>query len=308
MEPLRVSSQQSRAAAGHPEPGAEPTAPQSVQQQPTQPDQQGPAQQRAEAVAAKQEPSSAAGTTRMAELPGAGRSAAAEPAPAANAGPAPGTGPAEGAKQPWKSSDDGKTVFRLGTQFIIWWAWVAFAIFNVFELVLRDRDYFSIEVIAALLALTGLAYACTLRPRVVADDRGIVVHNPFQDHEVPWGAVKGVYLGDSVEFGCARPAPKKDKTVYCWALYSGKRKRMRAQMQRSFLSFRGQSSARAPLEVREMSKLATVQIMAAELGRRSTRAKAEGAPDAIVKSRWCWPAIVGFLAPSAALLGLVLAK
>lgn len=185
---------------------------------------------------------------------------------------------------------------------------MAFAIFNVFELVLRDRDYFSIEVIAALLALTGLAYACALRPQVLADDQGVLVRNPFQDHELPWGAVKGVYLGDSVEFSCARPTPKKDKTVYCWALYSGKRKRMRAQMQRSFFSVRGASSSRAPAEVREMSRLGTVQIIAAELGKRATKAKNDGAPDAVLKSRWDWPALVAFLAPSAALLGLLLAK
>jgi hypothetical protein len=199
-------------------------------------------------------------------------------------------------------------VFRLGTQFIIWWAWVAFAIFNVFELVLRDRDYFSIEVIAALLALTGLAYACALRPVLLADDQGVLVRNPFQDHEMPWGAVKGVYLGDSVEFSCSRPEPKKDKTVYCWALYSGKRKRMRAQMQRSFFSVNRAASSRAPADVREMSRLGTVQIMAAELGRWATRARADGAPDAVLQSRWCWPALIAFLAPAAALLGLILAK
>jgi hypothetical protein len=328
MEPLRVSSQQSRAAAGHPEPVAEPTPPEPAQQEPTQ--------QHAEMPGA-----TGSAATQAGSVPNAAGAAGA--GSAANVGSAPGTGPgpgattaqggmtapgattapdgttalgattAPGAKKPWKSGADGKTVFRLGTQFIIWWAWIAFAIFNVFELVLRDRDYFSLEVIAALLALTGLAYACTLRPRVLADDHGVLVHNPFQDHELPWGAVKGVYLGDSVEFTCARPAPKKDKTVYCWALYSGRRKRMRAQMQRSFLSFgrsaSGRSaSSRAPLEVREMSRLATVQIMAAELGRWATKAKADGAPDAVMQSRWCWPAIVFMAAPSAALLGLLLAK
>jgi Bacterial PH domain len=198
-------------------------------------------------------------------------------------------------------------VFRLGTQFIIWWAWVAFAIFNVFELVLRDRDYFSIEVVAALLAITGLAYACALRPRVLADDEGVLVQNPFQDHWLPWGAVNGVYLGDSVEFSCARAGPKKEKTVYCWALYSGRRKRMRAQMQRSFFSF-NRTPSRAPAEVREMSRLATVQLMAAELGRRATRAKADGAPGGVLQSRWHWPALIALLAPAAALLALILAK
>jgi hypothetical protein len=273
MEPLRVSSQHSDSGqqAGRQEPVQQPSPPEDAGQ-----------------------------------AFGAGPAFGA--APRFGAPPGPGATLAPGVKSPWKSSTDGKTVFRLGTQFIIWWAWVAFAIFNVFELVLRDRDYFSIEVIAALLALTGLAYACALRPKVLADDRGVVVRNPFQDHEAPWGAVKGVYLGDSVEFTCARPAPKKDKTVYCWALYSGKRKRMRAQMQRSFMAFKTTTTSRAPADVKELSRLATVQVMAAELGRRATQAKEDGAPDGVVQSSWYWPALVAFLAPSAALLGLLLAK
>jgi hypothetical protein len=211
-----------------------------------------------------------------------------------------------GAKAPWKPAADGKTVFRLSTQFVIWWAWIAFAIFNVFELVLRDRDYFSIEVMAALLAITGLAYACALRPKVEADDEAVVVYNPFRDHKVPWGAVNGVFLGDSVELGCARPAPKKDKTIYCWALYSGRRRRMRAQMQRSFFSMR-RPDPRAPEQVRELSRLSIVQIMAAELARRANVAKERGAPTAVLESRWNWLALAALLLPSAALLGLVLA-
>jgi hypothetical protein len=218
----------------------------------------------------------------------------------------PGQSLSPGAKAPWKAVADGKTVFRLSTQFVIWWAWIAFAIFNVFELVIRDRDYFSIEVMAALLAITGLAYACALRPKVVADDEAVVVYNPFRDHKVPWGAVNGVFLGDSVELSCARQAPKKDKTIYCWALYSGRRRRMRAQMQRSFFSMR-RPDPRAPEQVRELSRLSIVQIMAAELARRANVAKEQGAPSAVLQSRWNWLALAALLLPSAALLGLALA-
>lgn len=202
---------------------------------------------------------------------------------------------------------DGKTLFRLSMQFVIWWAWIAFAIFNLFELVLRDRDYFSIEVIAGLLAITGLVYACAWRPLVMADDDGVYVRNPYRDHRVPWGALNGVFLGDSIEFTCARPEPKKEKTIYCWALYSGRRRRMRAQMQRSFFSVR-RVDPRAPDEVSELSRLSTVQLMATELARRAKAAKDQGAPDAVLESRWNWLALAALLVPSAALLGLVLAR
>ncbi len=199
-------------------------------------------------------------------------------------------------------------MFRLPAQFVIWWLWVAFAIFNLFELVLRDRDYFSIEIVAALLAITGLAYACAVRPKVTTDHDGVFIRNPFRDHRVPWGAVKGVFLGDSVEFECACPAPKKDKTIYCWGLYSGRRRRMRQQMQRSFLSMRPQPSSRAPAEAHELSRLTTVQIMATELGKRAKEAKEAGAPDGVLQSTWCWPAVAGLVIPAAALLALLVAR
>ncbi len=228
--------------------------------------------------------------------------------PSATPPPAPATVQLQGSKLPWKDAADGTTVFRLGTQFVIWWLWVAFAIFNVFELALRDRDYFSIEVVVALLTITGVAYACTVRPKVTADSDGVFVRNPFRDHRVPWGAVKGVFLGDSVEFECARPAPKKDKTIYCWGLYSGRRRRMRQQMQRSFLSFRPQPSSRAPAEAHELSRTTTVQVMATELGRRAKEAKDQGAPEGVLESGWCWPALAAALIPAAALLALLVAR
>jgi hypothetical protein len=225
----------------------------------------------------------------------------------ATAGPAPAAAELPGGKLPWKVEADGTTVFRLGAQFVIWWAWVAFAIFNVLELALRDRDYFAIEVVVGLLVITGVAYACTVRPKVTADDDSVLVQNPFREHRVPWRAVNGVFLGDSVELECARPAPKKDKTIYCWGLYSGRRRRMRQQMQMSFFSMRPPSS-RAPAEARELSRLTTVQVMATELGRRAKEAKDQGAPEGYLESRWCWPAVAAPLVPAAALLALVLVR
>lgn len=233
----------------------------------------------------------------------AGRETAGQPAsPGAGAQPPPGT------KPPWKAENDGTLVFRLATQFVIWWVWVAFAIFNVFELVLRDRDYFSIEVIVALLAITGLAYGCAVRPKVTADGDGLWVRNPFRDHRVPWGAVKGIYLGDSVEIECARPIPDKDKTVYCWALYSGRRRRMRAQMQRSFFTLRPSTTVQTQAEAGTESRLSAVRLMATELGRRAREAKDQGAPEAFLESYWYWPALAALLLPCAALLGLILAR
>ncbi len=212
---------------------------------------------------------------------------------------------------PWKTAADGRTVFRRGTPFVIWWAWVAFAVFNAVQIVIPDHDYFSLELTAGLLAVTGVMYACTVRPRVQADDDGLHVSNPFREHRIRWGALTGVYLGDSVELSCARSAPKKEKTIYCWALYSGRRSRLKAQLrsERDRRRMYGVGTARrAQAEAQDLARRDIVQLMAAEIGRRSTAAKQRGVPGAVLESTWAWWPLVYLLVPAVALLALVLAR
>src|ERR1700677_463735 len=59
--------------------------------------------------------------------------------------------PLAGRRLPWKTGDDGRTVFRRVTPFVIWWIWVVFAIFNLIQVVIPDHDYFSLEFTAGLL-------------------------------------------------------------------------------------------------------------------------------------------------------------
>lgn len=204
-------------------------------------------------------------------------------------------------------------MFRRGTPLVIFWAWIAFAIYNIVQIAIPDQNYFSIELIVGLLAVTALVYATTLRPRVVTDDTGVSVFNPFRDHRIGWGGLSGVYLGDSVELSCARPEPRKDKTIYCWALYSGRRSRMRARMRadrnrtRGFGGTFGMSS-RAPVEAHELAKQDTVELMAAEIGRRCTDARQPGAPPAVLKSVWAWWPVAYLAATAVALLGLIIAR
>ena len=217
-----------------------------------------------------------------------------------------GAAAAAAARLPWKTTADGTTVFRRPAPLILFWLWVAFALFNLFDIAVRDHDYFSLELTAGLLAVTAVAYACALRPRVTADADAIHVYNPYRDHVAPWGAVNGVYLGDSVELRCARPGPKSTLTIYCWALYSGRRSRLRSQLR----SERQQArvTGRAQVEVGELRLPDATHLIAAELGRRSTAAKQRGVPDAVVASRWSWPQVAYLLAPAAALLALILAR
>jgi hypothetical protein len=208
-------------------------------------------------------------------------------------------------RNPWKEGADGRTMFRRVGPIIVWWIWVIFVLFNLIQVIIPDHDYFSIEFAAGLLAVTGIVYATALRPRVIATPDGIEVQNPVRDHLIRWGALNGVYLGDAIELSCARLAPRKDKTIYCWALYSRRRRELKSQQ----IGIR--SWNRRPSRTGVSSDPAvqdTVPIIAAELGRRSTAAREAGTAAATLESRWAWLPIAVICVPAAALLALMLAR
>jgi hypothetical protein len=210
---------------------------------------------------------------------------------------------------PWKFAADGRTVFRLVAPVVIGWAWVAFAIVALALVAIPGHNYVSGEITAGLAAVTAIVYATALRPGVFADDDGVYVRNPFRDYRIGWGALGAIYLGDMVELSCARPAPRKNKTIYCWALYSSRRARLRARLRTGrspspVFGFGRDASAAQP----EPSRPDTVELMAAELGRRSLAASERGAPAAVVASTWAWWPLAVVVVPAAVLLGLVLAR
>ena len=220
---------------------------------------------------------------------------------------------ASSARKRWKrAAAEGQTVFRLIPPIVIWWAWAILAVVIAVQAVISGHDYVAAELTAGLAGVTGIVYATALRPRVVADEDGVRVLNPFRDHRIGWGGLNAVYVGDSLEFSCARPAPGKDQTVYCWALYSSRRSRLRAQRRAERDRARGIGggfgvSSRAPAEAREWARQDAVQLVADEIGRRSADAQQRGAPAAVVTSTWAWWPIAFVLVPAAVLLGLVLA-
>jgi hypothetical protein len=194
-------------------------------------------------------------------------------------------------------------VFRHSTPMVIFWAWVAFAVANFVDIAVTDSGLTLLKVGVGLLAVTGIAYATTLHSRVQTDDHGVTIFNPLRKHRAPWGAVEGIYLGDSVEFVCHRPAPKKTKTIYSWALYSSRRSRARSQMQRGFFSTRRvEVSSRAPSEAAELAKTASAQLMASELGRLAVQARDRGAREAVLASTWSWRPLLAMIAPIALLI------
>lgn len=222
---------------------------------------------------------------------------------------------------------DGRRVYRLPTSQAIWWVWVGLAVLSLGDLIIQGHDYISLKFALGLLTVTGAVFACTLWPRVVTDDAGIVVHNPVRSFTIPWGAVRGIFLADSVEIQCARPGEKKDKTVYSWALSSARRGRARArlhgwQMDQGKRS-RSQAYGQLPGQAKELVKMTPTEVMAREMAKLSEEAKARaggahgtpgvpGAPGvsvngsgpapraAVVAGAWAWPALAAILVPGVA--------
>jgi hypothetical protein len=213
---------------------------------------------------------------------------------------------------------DGTRTFRLTPPLVFWWAWVVFAVVCLGDIAVQGRDRASLDAAIIIVTITGLVYACALRPRVVADDDGVTVLNPIRDHRVPWGAVKGIVVRDSVEVQCSRPDPKGDKTVHSWALYSPRRSRARSQIRNQMWGRgdrgRPQGYARMPSQAREVLQQVPAELMARELARLSQEARRRGgvddavavrAVDGALATRWAWEAVAAILIPAIALILVV---
>jgi Bacterial PH domain len=256
------------------------------------------------------------------QAPGSGQAAGNEQAAgtgpattgqAAGNGQAAGTGPpAAGGRitSAWRATADGGKVFRMTPPLGLWWAWVVVAVIGLGDLAVQGHDRGAVEPALAILVITALMYACAFRPRVLTDSGGITVQNPLRDYTAPWGAVRGIFLGDSVEVQCARPAPKGDKTIYSWALYGSRRARSRTGLRTRGRDHgargRPQGYARMPSEAQEALKQTPAEAMARELGRLSEQARARGAADGVLSAKWAWPPLTAIGVSVAALVLAIL--
>lgn len=176
---------------------------------------------------------------------------------------------------------DGRRIYQLVAPLIIWWTWVGVLVLGLGDLLVQGHDWISLKFGLGLLTATGMIYACTFWPKVIADEGGISVLNPFRAFRVPWLAVCGVFLADSVEVECARQAPKKNKTIYSWALSSPRRARARQQMRGRYWDRGSQrrpaSYDQLPEAAKHVVKMTPAEVMARELGQLADEARAKTA-------------------------------
>jgi Bacterial PH domain len=227
----------------------------------------------------------------------------------------------------------GREVYRLGTPVVLWWVWVAFAAANIIDLaVQRTQVHTELVIDAIVLLVTGFAYALALRPRVIADQAGVTVVNPFRDHHVPWAVIQGVDTGDWVKVHHTRdgsPVTSADvpgKAIECWALYLSartKRKEARPGPPRPRSGPFGGIGApglpesdgmsRLPAEARYLASLPPARAIAATLDTRAEKERARarkagsaqddaGPSPTPVTARWAWFPLAAIAIPALALL------
>jgi Bacterial PH domain len=198
-------------------------------------------------------------------------------------------------------------VFRRTGPVVVWWVWLAFALFNFVDLAIQGWGHFAAVVTAILVAVTGVVYACALRPRVIASDAGLTVQNPVRDHRIPWGAVEAVDVGDWVQVHCA-PAPgaSSGKTIDCWALFVPARTKFRAERRAKdpAVVFKAR---RLPDEARHLVSLSAPQAIAVKLDERARREHDRGAVDGTPAATWAWPSLAAMVVPVLALIIAVFA-
>ncbi len=149
-----------------------------------------------------------------------------------------------------------RQVYRTSGALVAWWAWTAFAVVLLVVLALGHRDHAALVTVFVVIAITGIMYACALRPRIVADGAGITVVNPLRVHEVPWSAVTQVDLVHNVRVHYRGPAstpangtpardepaggtPAGEKIVHSWAVQSTGRSRTRTELRARRAARRG---------------------------------------------------------------------
>ncbi len=195
-------------------------------------------------------------------------------------------------------------MYRSAPAVVLWWAWLVFAAVNLADIGLQARGHFAAVVAAIIVLITGVMYACALRPRVVADGTGITVANPLRDHQVPWGAVSRVDLRDTLRVHCQRPG-SKDRVLSSWAIVSSRRSQARAELRTRRGGLLGRTPppryAELPPQARELMRKSPAEFAVAQLSERAAAEQAQEPPAGPVVVRWAWWPIAAMAVPALAL-------
>ncbi|HWG62931.1 MAG TPA: PH domain-containing protein [Streptosporangiaceae bacterium] len=211
-----------------------------------------------------------------------------------------------------------RQVYRTTGSVILWWAWLVFAAASLVALTLAGHGRGAVVTAVVLVAVTGVAYACALRPRIIAGPDGITVVNPLREHTLPWAAVTRVDLTDAVRVHY-RPTVMADreKIVHSWAVQSPRRARAIRQTRARRTALRAPrvpdphgagGYGRPPQAVNAALAGTMAEFAARHLGERADLEQhRKDAASHAVAVRWTWWPIAGMVIPILALIAVVLA-
>jgi hypothetical protein len=221
---------------------------------------------------------------------------------------------------------DGKVqTFRSPTAAVVWVVWLLFAVANWVDLAVQGRDHTSAEAAAVLLLATGIAYVTAQRPRIVADEAGVTIRNPFRDHRIGWALVTKIDLADLLRVHYEGPAQSKSKNISSWAVHHSRRRQYSAESKARRAARPGRMSFGVPsgsprsasysaaavsppeAEAQKVVRLLSAHVVAAQ----AETAVAMGTPEGTgwlqpLTSNWSRTAITAVLVPALILLIVVL--
>lgn len=171
------------------------------------------------------------------------------------------------------------------------------------DALLRGDGRTPVTAVAALLLVTPLIAAFTLRPAVFAGDERLRVRNPFRTITAPWGAVERI----QARYSCELVA---DGTTYqMWAIPVSLRARRRATRHNQRLAA-GEPPRGGPFGLGgtgphdQGEKTAPADAAVAELRRLAERHADDEAAQGPVAVRWSWEILAPLATGAASLAAL----
>lgn len=192
-------------------------------------------------------------------------------------------------------------VFRSTAARVIAWAWLVFAAANLVDIAFRGHDLAGMVAAAVLLLGSGIAYVLGLRPRIVADEAGVRLHNPLRDVRVPWPAIRTIDATESVRVSYAAE-DGEERRVGAWAMQTSPRARARAQRRSRSRSAGGD----VPKAVAEYASNRTpADYVADQLSELAVASRTEAPYEGRPSVTWSKPALAALAVPAGLLAVLV---
>jgi hypothetical protein len=205
-----------------------------------------------------------------------------------------------------------RQVYRTTGSLVAWWAWAAFAVLLLVVLAVGDHTHAALVTAVVAIAITGIMYACALRPRIVASDAAVTVINPLREHVLPWSVVTQVDLKHNVRVHYRGPAGPA--IVHSWAVQQSGRSRTRHELRARRAARRGTAPepgyARLPGEARAALAGSAAEFIARQLAERARMQGSParpGMPPASPRVRWTWGPIAAIAVPLLLLVVVALA-